>query len=91
MIHTASAMKARQNLGELLTGVQYRHDSVLITKAGRPVAALVDVELFQKIRNMSDLFDTLSTELAGAYQHTSVKIAHEEIKAALKTTRKKKK
>jgi prevent-host-death family protein len=54
MIHKATAMSVRQNLGELLNGVQYRHDSVLITKAGKPVAALVDI-MMPFLRNLKKL------------------------------------
>jgi prevent-host-death family protein len=50
MIHRESAMKVRQNLGELLNKVWYRHDSILITKADKPVAAIIDIELFEKIK-----------------------------------------
>ena len=47
MIREASAMTVRQNLGDLLNEVQYRNGRVLITKAGKPVAALVDIALFE--------------------------------------------
>jgi antitoxin (DNA-binding transcriptional repressor) of toxin-antitoxin stability system len=33
-------MKVRQNLGDLLNEVQYGKGRILITKAGKPVAAL---------------------------------------------------
>ena len=42
----ASAVSFRQNLGEMLNQVQYRHDSVVINTDGKPVAALVDARLF---------------------------------------------
>ena len=41
----ASAVSFRQNLGEMLNQVQYRHDSVVINTDGKPVAALVDARL----------------------------------------------
>ena len=50
MQREATAMTVRQNLGELLNGVQYRQDQVVITKAGKPVAALVDMVAFEKVR-----------------------------------------
>jgi prevent-host-death family protein len=56
----------RQNLGELLNEVQYRGDSVLITRDGKPVAALVNVTLFESIRQMRADFDRLCAELAKA-------------------------
>ncbi len=43
---------------------QYRNDSIVIHKDGKPVAALVDAELFARIRRMRDLFDTLSSKVA---------------------------
>ena len=48
MITQASAVSFRQILGEMLNQVQYRHDSVVINKDGKPVAALVDA-LCQRI------------------------------------------
>ena len=50
MIAETSAVNFRQNLGEMLSHVQYRHDSVVINKDGKPVAALVGARLFERIR-----------------------------------------
>ena len=47
-------MNVRQNLGELLNGVQYRHDNIVITKAGKPVAALFDMTTFERMRRKND-------------------------------------
>ncbi len=89
MIREATAMTVRQNLGELLNEVQYRHDQVLITKAGKPVAAMVDIELFEKIRMLSDEFERLVGELGGAYRSVEPAAAHEEISEAIKVARRK--
>ncbi len=64
MVTEVSAVKFRQNLGEMLNQVQYRNDSILITKDGKPVAALVDAELFERIRRMRSRFDELTAKLA---------------------------
>lgn len=45
MRREATALKLRQNLGEFLNQVQYRGDSIVVTKDGKPVAALVDYAL----------------------------------------------
>ena len=42
MITEVNAVNFRQNLGEMLNQVQYRNDSIVIKKDGRPVAALID-------------------------------------------------
>ena len=87
MIREATAMKVRQNLGELLNEVQYRRDSVLVTKGGKPVAALVDIGLFEKIRLLDKEFDRLTAELAKAYGGIDPAIVVQEIDEAVKTAR----
>lgn len=64
MITETSAVAFRQNLGEMLNRVQYRQDSIVINKDGKPVAALVDARLFERIRRMQARFDALCDRLA---------------------------
>src|SRR4030067_1440393 len=87
MIREASAMKVRKNLGELLNEVQYRRDSVVVTKGGKPVAALVDIGLFEKIRLLEKEFDRLTTALAKAYQGVDPAAAEKEIEEAVKAAK----
>lgn len=67
MITETNAVKFRQNLGEMLNQVQYRHDSVVINKDGKPVAALVDAQLFARIRRMQTRFDALCQRLESGF------------------------
>jgi len=67
MIREAPAMTVRQNLGELLNEIQYRGDSVVITKSGKPVAALIDIELFERLRSLDEEYGRLRGELAQAF------------------------
>ena len=87
MLREAPAMTVRNNLGELLNEVQYRHDSVLITKGGKPVAALVDVEMFGRIRAMEAEFKRLTDRLGEAYRGVNEADAEAEIKEALAAAR----
>ncbi len=41
MIKTLTAIKARQNLGEVLEEVYYNGDQFIIERAGKPMAAVV--------------------------------------------------
>jgi prevent-host-death family protein len=50
MLKKISAMKARQNLGQLLNEVSIRGDAYVIERAGKPLAALVDMESFQQLQ-----------------------------------------
>ena len=67
MITETSAVAFRQNLGEMISQVQFRKDSIVITKDGRPVAALIDAKLFERIRRMQERFEALSSRIAEAY------------------------
>ena len=67
MQREAPAMTVRQNLGELINEVQYRHDRIVITKAGKPVAALIDMNLYERIRQMDDEFAAMADEFAQAF------------------------
>lgn len=88
MIRQATAMMLRQNLGELLTSIQCGHDQVVITKRGRPVAAMVDVDLFQKICLMKRESSRLGEKLAAAYAGVDQQAAEKEVAAAVRAVRK---
>jgi prevent-host-death family protein len=88
MIRESSAVAARQNLGDLLNQVQYRNDTVLITKDGKPVAALVDVALFERIRRLRDEFTRLTDALGKTYQGVKPAVAQTEIDEAVSAARK---
>jgi len=67
MIREAPAMKVRNNLGELLDEVKYRGDSVMITKGGKPVAALIDMALFERLRHLDENFAKLRARFSDAF------------------------
>ncbi|KXU38315.1 prevent-host-death protein [Ventosimonas gracilis] len=88
MITEVSAVNFRQNLGEMLNQVQYRNDSIVINKDGRPVAALVDAELFARIRRMRERFEALSQRISEGYAATPMHEGLAEIDAAVAAVRK---
>ncbi|HEX4019550.1 MAG TPA: type II toxin-antitoxin system prevent-host-death family antitoxin [Acidobacteriaceae bacterium] len=87
MITEVNAVSFRQNLGEMLNQVQYRNDSIVINKDGKPVAALVDAELFARIRRMRDRFDKLSERIAAAYAEVPEEKGLAEIDALVSKAR----
>ena len=97
MITETTAVAFRQNLGEMLNQVQFRRDSIVITKDGKPVAALIDAALFERIRQMQERFDALSAQIAEAYANVpeeegmaEIERITSEVRAELKAKRKKK-
>jgi prevent-host-death family protein len=83
MITETSAVNFRQNLGEMLNQVQYRHDSVVINKDGKPVAALVDARLFERIRRMQGRFDALCQRIEAGFADVPETTGLAEIEAAV--------
>ena len=88
MITETSAVTFRQNLGEMLNQVQYRHDSVVINKDGKPVAALVDARLFERNRRMQARFDALCQRLEAGFAKVPEAEGLAEIDAAVALERK---
>jgi prevent-host-death family protein len=87
MISEVSAVNFRQNLGEMLNQVQYRQDSIVINKDGKPVAVLVDAELFGRIRRMRERFDALSARIAETYSDVPADEGMAEIDEAVRRER----
>jgi len=87
MVNEVNAVTFRQNLGEMLNQVQYRKDAIVINKDGKPVAALVDAELFGRIRRMRERFDALSARIAAAYAGVPEVEGMAEIDAAVAAER----
>lgn len=86
MISEISAVAFRQNLGEMLNQVQYRHDTILIKKDEKPVAALVDARLFERIRRMQARFDALCQRIETGYAAIPEAEGLAEIDAAVAVT-----
>ena len=87
MISEVNAVSFRQNLGEMLNRVQYRNDSIVISKDGKPVAALVDADLFARIRRMQARFDELTSRISDSFADVPPEEGLAEIDAAVASER----
>lgn len=87
MITQTNAVTFRQNLGEMLNQVQYRHDSIVIHKDGKPVAALVDARLFERIRRMQGRFDALCQRIEAGFSAVPEAEGLQDIEAAVEDLR----
>jgi prevent-host-death family protein len=82
ILETATAT-VRQNLGELLNQLQQGHEVIVITDDGKPVAALVDIELFDRIQAMRETFEQTLQALNAAYNTVPAEQAEAEIAKAV--------
>lgn len=71
MIRESSSQQLRQHLGEVLTGVQRSGSPCIITRGGKPVAALVDIEQFERMQRLDAEFERGCSELSAAFSNLS--------------------
>ncbi len=88
MLREATAMNVRQNLGALLNEVQYKHDNIVITKAGKPVAALIDIALFKSLQQDDAEFERLWGKFSRHTDDMSEDELMDEVTAVVKDVRK---
>ena len=54
MLKKISAMKARQNLGQIMNEVSLKGDDYIIERAGKPLVAVVSMKKFQALQRDRD-------------------------------------
>ena len=63
MERTVNALKARQNLGQILEGVYYRGDQYIVERAGKPMAAVIPISQYMQWKERRDRFFAMIDEL----------------------------
>jgi prevent-host-death family protein len=90
MKRTLSAMEARQRFGEVLEGVYYRGDEVVIERAGKSMAVVVPLERYESMeRSRERLFELLEKSQARNRDVPADRIEQEVVKAVREVRRKK--
>ena len=56
MYKTISALKARQNLGQVMNEVALKGDDYIIERAGKPLVAVIPIEKYQSLQQEWDEF-----------------------------------
>ncbi|MEW6713801.1 MAG: type II toxin-antitoxin system Phd/YefM family antitoxin [Nitrospirota bacterium] len=61
MLKTISAIKARQNLGQVMNEVSLKEDEYIIERAGKPLVAIIPIEQYMSIKkDRADFFSMVS-------------------------------
>lgn len=86
-----TAIKARQNLGELLEEVYYKNDHFIITRRRKAMAAVIPVEEYQQLLRQREKDFAVLDEIWAANEGISAEAAEREIAGAIREVRAKKK
>ncbi|HLZ69419.1 MAG TPA: type II toxin-antitoxin system Phd/YefM family antitoxin [Dehalococcoidia bacterium] len=87
MQRRVSAVEARQRLGELLEGVFYRDDEIVIERAGKPMAVLIPAERYDALRHERERFWKLVEEAQERQYAASLAEIEADVQAAIAEVR----
>ncbi|TWJ33039.1 type II toxin-antitoxin system Phd/YefM family antitoxin [Geobacter argillaceus] len=66
MLKTVSAIKARQNLGQVMNEVVLKSDEYIIERAGKPLVAIIPIEKYLSMKQEREEFFRLYEALQGS-------------------------
>jgi len=87
MLKKISAVKVRQNLGEVMNEVALRGDDYIIERAGKPLVAIIPMEKYRKLqKDLEDFYADVKAfqESAKGVDSRAVDEAIDEAVAAAK-------
>ena len=90
MQKTVSAQVARQRLGELLEGVYYRDDEVVIERAGKPMAVVIPIAQYEQIEAARRRFWQKVEEIREQNRDVDPEQVERDVQAAIDAVRREK-
>ena len=90
MLKRISAIKVRQNLGQVMNEVALKEDEYIVERAGKPLIAIIPIEEYQRMKKEKDEFFQMFEEVQKDVRPGSEKAIDIEIEAAVKSYRKSK-
>ena len=89
MIKTVNALKARQNLGQMLEEVYYNGEQFIVDRAGRPMAAVVPLWQLEEQEKSRERFFAAVDELHEKNKGVDPEVIERDIAEAVQAVRKK--
>ena len=88
MLKTISAIKARQNLGQVMNEVALKEDEYIVERAGKPLVAIIPIEQYQRMKDEREDFFRLADEIQKEASKSDSKVIDAEIEEAVQAYRK---
>src|SRR5205809_3154262 len=89
VVKKINALKARQNLGQLLEEVYYKGDQYVIERAGRPMAAVVPVWQLEECQKRRERLFGMVEEIWNKNKKVKPEVIEREVAAADRAVRRK--
>ena len=71
MLKTVSAIKVRQNLGQVMNEVFLKDDEYIVERSGKPLVAIIPIEKYLTMKNNRQEFFKMYDSLQSAADTTS--------------------
>jgi prevent-host-death family protein len=88
MYKKISALKARQNLGQVMNEVALKGDDYIIERAGKPLVAVIPMEKYQSLQQEWDEFFESVSAMGANIKGKDAKIVDELVDEAVRAYRK---
>jgi len=88
MYKTISALKARQNLGQMMNEVALKGDDYIIERAGKPLVAVIPMEKYQSLQRDWDEFFEGLREMSGNIREEDYELVDTLVDEAVRAARK---
>ena len=90
MVKRISAIKVRQNLGQVMNEVVLKEDEYIVERAGKPMVAIIPIDQYQRLRGEREDFFRTVDEIQKEAVRPDSKVVDMEIEEAVKAYRKSK-
>ncbi len=88
MLKTISAIKVRQNLGQVMNEVALKDDEYIIERAGKPLVAIIPIEQFQSMKKERKEFFQMVDKIQKGTKKAARSLIDTEIEEAVQSYRK---
>lgn len=84
MQKTISAIKVRQNLGQVMNEVALKNDEYIVERAGKPLVAIIPIERYQGIKKERGEFFRMVEKIRTGIRPADDEVIDAEIEEAVK-------
>ena len=88
MLKTISAIKVRQNLGQVMNEVALKDDEYIIERAGKPLVAIIPIEQYRSMKKERKEFFQMVDEIQKGTKKATGSLIDTEIEEAVQSYRK---
>lgn len=88
MLKRISAIKVRQNLGQVMNEVALKENEYIVERAGKPLVAIIPIEKYQRLQGEREEFFRMVEDIQKEARKSDTRAIDSEIEEAVQAYRK---